>query len=204
MRTAIISDIHGNLEALGSVLRDVRNSECQRIICLGDLVGGGPADHEVVREIMSRGISCIRGNHDEAAHFRDECPEAAYLRDLPASIADGDVVYTHVSPRPGERRIRDRFEAWNAFDDTTQRIAFIGHTHIPLIFSHRAGTTGAAKPEAFDYNRPARLDPADRYIICVGAVGHGRDGVAAARYAIYDHERGTVEIRRVIAAVLGV
>lgn len=202
MRTAVLSDIHGNLDALRAVLADVRDSDCGRAVCLGDLVGGGPADHEVVREVISRGFLAVRGNHDEAGHLSENCEEHRFLRELPESIAERDVVYTHVSPRRGERRIRDRFEAWNAFDETTQRIAFIGNTHIPLIFSYKSGPTGAAKPERFEYNRPVRLDAQDRYIICVGAVGYGRDGVAAARYAIYDDSRGTVEVRRVEAAVL--
>jgi predicted phosphodiesterase len=202
MRSAIISDIHGNLAALRAALDDVRTCDCGRVMCLGDLVDGGPSDLEVVQEIMRLEARCVRGNHDEVARLPKDSPELAYLTTLPPTIVEADIVFTHVTPRRQERRIRDRFEAWSAFDETTQRIAFIGHTHIPLIFSHRGGSTGAAKPESFTYNRPTRLDPADRYIICVGSVGHGRDGVAAPRYAIHDTDRGTIEIRRVEAPTL--
>jgi predicted phosphodiesterase len=202
MRSAIISDIHGNLDALLAVLADAAANECQRIICLGDVVGGGPSDLEVVREIIGRGIVSLRGNHDEIARLPEGGSEEVFLRSLPASIMEADVMYCHVTPRQKERKIADRFEAWNAFEDTSCRLAFIGHTHIPLIFSHRRGSAGAARPESFEYGRPVRLDPADRYIVCVGAVGYGRDGVAAPRYAVHDDERGTVEIRRVEAPVL--
>jgi len=39
---AIISDIHGNLEALTSVLEDIKQQGVDEIVCLGDIVGYGP------------------------------------------------------------------------------------------------------------------------------------------------------------------
>ena len=39
---AIISDIHGNLEALTAVLADIRRQNADEIVCLGDIVGYGP------------------------------------------------------------------------------------------------------------------------------------------------------------------
>ena len=42
MRIAIISDIHGNYEALFSVHKDIEKSEVDKIICLGDFIGYGP------------------------------------------------------------------------------------------------------------------------------------------------------------------
>ncbi|MFM7739989.1 MAG: metallophosphoesterase family protein, partial [Planctomycetota bacterium] len=41
-RIAILSDIHGNIEALNAVLSDVRAQGINRIFCLGDVVGYGP------------------------------------------------------------------------------------------------------------------------------------------------------------------
>ena len=202
MRTAIISDIHGNLDGLLATLVDAEAASCDRVICLGDIVDGGPSDARVVRELMRRGVTCIRGNHDEVAQLEAGGPELSFLNGLPLTLVEDDTLYTHITPRRVERKIRDRFEAWNVFDETPQRLAFIGHVHIPLIFSHRHGTTGAAREEQFDYNRPLSLDPADRYIICPGAVGYGRDGVKAVRYGIYDKAASTVEIRRIDGRVL--
>ena len=42
-RTAIISDVHSNIEALDAVLDDIHENECEEIICLGDLLGYGPS-----------------------------------------------------------------------------------------------------------------------------------------------------------------
>ena len=41
-KIAIISDIHGNLPALETVLKDIKKRNIKRIFCLGDLVGKGP------------------------------------------------------------------------------------------------------------------------------------------------------------------
>ena len=41
-KIAVISDIHGNIPALESVLQDIKLRGVERIICLGDLVGKGP------------------------------------------------------------------------------------------------------------------------------------------------------------------
>jgi hypothetical protein len=64
-RTAIISDIHGNLEGLRAVLADIARQACDRILCLGDLVDGGPANDEVVATLRDMGVRTVRGNHDE-------------------------------------------------------------------------------------------------------------------------------------------
>ncbi len=67
MKRALISDIHGNLEALRAVLADIRAQGITEIVCLGDIVGYGPNPCECVEEVMSRCLFSIRGNHDHAA-----------------------------------------------------------------------------------------------------------------------------------------
>ncbi len=48
MKVAVVSDIHGNRQALEAVLEAIDASECEELWCLGDLVGYG-ADPEAVR-----------------------------------------------------------------------------------------------------------------------------------------------------------
>ncbi|UHA75865.1 metallophosphoesterase family protein [Paenibacillus sp. 481] len=62
---AIISDIHGNLQALEAVLADIKRQDIDRIYCLGDLVGKGPNPVEVMDQIMSSCDIVVRGNWDE-------------------------------------------------------------------------------------------------------------------------------------------
>jgi predicted phosphodiesterase len=65
-RLAILSCIHGNLEALEAVLRDVEvQPGIQRLACLGDLVGYGPHPNEVVEVVKQRGIQTVLGCWDE-------------------------------------------------------------------------------------------------------------------------------------------
>lgn len=65
MKLAVLSCIHGNLEALDTVLHDVETQGCDRIICLGDLVGYGPYPNEVVDRIRSLEIPTVQGCWDE-------------------------------------------------------------------------------------------------------------------------------------------
>jgi predicted phosphodiesterase len=64
MRLGIISDIHGNLEALRQVLADIDQSELNGVACLGDNIGYGPEPDEVVKLIRKRNIPSIMGNHE--------------------------------------------------------------------------------------------------------------------------------------------
>lgn len=65
MRLAIISDIHGNLPALKTVLEDIETRAIDQVICLGDLVDFAPWPNEVINLIRSQKIMTIMGNHDE-------------------------------------------------------------------------------------------------------------------------------------------
>jgi predicted phosphodiesterase len=66
---AIISDIHGNLEAFTAVLADIREQGVQEIYCLGDIIGYGPNPRECIDLVMQHCAAVILGNHDQAALF---------------------------------------------------------------------------------------------------------------------------------------
>jgi predicted phosphodiesterase len=65
---AIISDIHGNLEALQVVLADIKSQGIKDIYCLGDVVGYGPNPRECIDLVMESKL-CLLGNHDQGAMF---------------------------------------------------------------------------------------------------------------------------------------
>lgn len=106
MKILIISDLHGNLEALRALPRDF-----DQVFCLGDLVDYGPNPREAVRFLRDLGPSavCVRGNHDHAVAFDAGCgcspeyrrpsvttrratvpllepPDIEYLRSLPEQL----------------------------------------------------------------------------------------------------------------------
>ncbi len=69
MRRAIISDIHGNLEALEAVLEDIDSQNVDEIFCLGDIVGYGPNPGECVDLVKSNCQITLLGNHDDGALY---------------------------------------------------------------------------------------------------------------------------------------
>lgn len=83
MRTAIISDIHANLEALQVVLDHIDTQKVDRIICLGDILGYGPNPVECVDLVAERCDWSLMGNHDfgalyEPTNFNQAAEQAAY------------------------------------------------------------------------------------------------------------------------------
>lgn len=64
-RIAIISDIHGNLEALKSVLDDIKEKNINRIFCLGDIIAKGTHQQECVDLVKENCEVIIKGNCDE-------------------------------------------------------------------------------------------------------------------------------------------
>jgi len=63
---ALISDVHGNVEALEAVLREIRHQGIDEIWCIGDIVGYGP-DPIACTDLIKRNCSLVlMGNHDWA------------------------------------------------------------------------------------------------------------------------------------------
>ena len=63
-KIALISDIHGNIPALETVLNSIRSRGINRIICLGDLVGKGPEPDKAVDMIRESCQLVLLGNWD--------------------------------------------------------------------------------------------------------------------------------------------
>lgn len=94
MPTAIISDMHGNGEALRTVLADIDARGISRIVCLGDIVGYGPEPIACVEMVSQRCAWSLMGNHDfgvlyEPTNFNVAAATAAYwTREQFDAVAD--------------------------------------------------------------------------------------------------------------------
>jgi diadenosine tetraphosphatase ApaH/serine/threonine PP2A family protein phosphatase len=80
---AIISDVHGNLEALTAVLADIKAKDITRMICLGDIIGYGPNPVECVDLVRQNCEWSLMGNHDfgvlyEPTNFNPGAESAAF------------------------------------------------------------------------------------------------------------------------------
>jgi predicted phosphodiesterase len=192
MRTAILSDIHGNLDALQCVLADLQTRHIDRIMGLGDLVDGGFFNVEVIELMQDLKIPTVQGNHDVFNDCNLPDYHQNWLNDLPQDITEAEICFTHISPRRGRNKISDRVEAWNVFSETTQRLCFIGHLHYPVLYGSRCEFFGES--HGYDIDQGAYpLDPDDRYVICFGAIGYPRGGGAFIRYGIYDDRTHSLE-----------
>lgn len=78
MKIAIISDVHGNLEALKATLKDIEKRKVDKIFCLGDTIAKGVHPKECIELIRENCEIVIQGNTDEyfsKEHNLEEKPE---------------------------------------------------------------------------------------------------------------------------------
>ena len=140
MKLGIISDIHGDYEALKLVLDRLDNDhQVERILCAGDLVGRGSQPDEVVSLIRERNITTVRGNHDEWFYNLSE-ENTRFMQALPMDWADelgGCRVYM-CHGKPGNNiwgLYRDHLSDTllsMMLDSLHADVLITGHTHIPM------------------------------------------------------------------------
>jgi putative phosphoesterase len=181
-RFAIISDIHGNLEALTRALEVIDKEHVDDIVCLGDTVGYGANPVECLKLVRSR---CSVANQFTlnaqlsalwTIGALDE-ESKAFLRSLKPTHPLGEVLLSHGSPyEPDEwHYVISEFDVREAFRAFTERICFIGHSHIPAVFSEQ----GEASEIARD----------GRFLVNVGSIGQPRDGNPNLSFGIFDREQ---------------
>ncbi len=221
MRYALVSDIHGNLEALRAVLARLEPGD--GLLCLGDVVGYGPQPNECVAAIRERASVCVLGNHDVAAvdgyglkYFNPNAREAmAYTRRViaPESLAwlDG-LAYEHREPRyllvhgaPVDyfTYILDNPAAERALERTDAPLIFVGHSHIAEYYERVPGRENLVHKH-MQHGGTLQLTEGARYVINVGSVGQPRDLNPEASFAFYDEAKSTVTWERVPYAIAAV
>ena len=215
MKFAIISDIHGNWEALQTVLADAKERGCTNYACVGDVVGYNANPAECLGLVREMQMPCVMGNHDEycsadiAPHSFNETAAAAvlwtrerlseadrqWLRDLRyiRLIESFSIVHATMD---GPRRwgyVTDKMAAAASFVYQTTGVCFHGHTHVPVAFMQEKGAQGFVRGGTY-----TRIDvePNRRYFVNVGSVGQPRDGDPRAAYVTYDLAKGEIELHR--------
>ncbi len=200
MRTLVISDIHGNIDALTAVF----DEPCDNIVCMGDIVDYGPSPRDCVEFLREWDIIRARGNHDHAVAFCADC-----------QTPDGPLRKLSVSSRQYTTQALDNLQkSWLGEADTG---VYAGHGSQRIFAAHGAPSNHMYKylsPRLTDEELLGEVESVDADIICVGhthqpfikrldgkllinvgSVGQPRDGIAKACYAII--ENGDAEIRRV-------
>lgn len=207
MRTALISDIHANREALEACLDHAERSGVDAYVFLGDYVGYGADPAWVVDTVMGfvgRGAAAVLGNHDaaaigERADMNDDAAAAIawtktvigdahrqFLGRLPLVVEKGSILYVHANPvePAGWGYITDLYSASRALVASRAHITFCGHTHVPSLF-HMSVTGKFASFDPVD-RVDIPLTSRRRWLAVIGAVGQPRDRNPAACYAVLD------------------
>jgi len=208
-KIAIVSDIHGNLEAFQAVLADIGERSIDTIYCLGDVVGYGPNPRECIDLCNSFGL-CILGNHDLAALFDPEgfsrSAEQAifwtrsqiesrtdehnrrrwqFLCELPRAHRQNGFLFVHGSARAPLTEYVFPEDVHNSrklekIFSMIEHYCFQGHTHVPGVFT-----------ESGRFHSPEELDfryclEQEKVMINVGSVGQPRDGNPKSSYVVLE------------------
>ncbi len=182
MKIGIISDIHGNYEALKAVLAELDRMNVSDIYCLGDVVGYYSQVEECCNELIARHIPCVMGNHDWYMSGGGFCPRSKSVNELLAYqrkvISTANINW--LKSFPVQRQIENMNMLHGGWSDPideylqpTQEyfskikgeIFVSGHTHVQTLQKYH-GTT---------YCNP-------------GSVGQPRDNDPRAAFAVYDGE----------------
>lgn len=217
MVVGIISDIHSNREALDTVLGEIDRRGIETIVCLGDVVGYNADPDACMGIVRSRAAEVIRGNHDKAvAGFLDlewfnPAARAAALwtrstvrpevleqiRGLPEGPRpfgpDDCILLCHGTPFDEDAYLMDAGsieESYRTLDERhpPARFCLLGHTHVPIVVSRRAGSP---RPQVVRGRDTVDLEDEAVYLINPGSVGQPRDGIALASFGILDTDKMT-------------
>ena len=212
MRFGLISDIHGNLEALDEVLDRLGKANVDQIICLGDIIGYGPDPELCLERVRDHASLVIAGNHDHAPiglvdtrFFNPYAQKAVswtkvrlseeweqYLQELPLVEEVENMTCVHASPGKPDSwsyivSIQDAADNFVSFKNL---VCFIGHSHVPIVIE-KDGNNEIAVIRKYQLE----LQQDCQYIINIGSVGQPRDGDPRSSYVILDDKE--VHFRRV-------
>jgi predicted phosphodiesterase len=222
MRALILSDIHGNLEALTAVLAAAEPYDA--LWNLGDMVGYGASPNQVVDLIRSNAQINVRGNHDRvccgltsALGFNPVARAAAmwtqneltpenlqWLRGVPQGPVQPEqpgVTCVHGSPLNEDQYILSMRDAWAPLQQMATSITFFGHTHLQGGFAQKGHEWHEIRPQYRVRNEAEswtmEILPETRLLINPGSVGQPRDNDWRAAFVTYDTDSTEIRFHRV-------
>jgi predicted phosphodiesterase len=216
----LLSDIHGNREALIAVLAALDAYSPEQLLCTGDIIGYNADSDECAAILRERGVVSIAGNHDligvgllgvercsnNAMHAlkrtrRSLLPGTVeYLRSLPRSLPIEDrAVLVHGGVRDvqqymtGPRHIAENV-AYLRGDFPGRKICFYGHVHQQRVYEIGQGGDIRELPA----NGIMKMDLDREYFINPGSVDASRKPQPKfAEFALFDSGLLTIEFLRV-------
>ena len=214
---AIISDIHGNYEALEAVLAEVKRRGIKEIICLGDIIGYGASPRECIDAVAEHCKVSLCGNHDHAvlyephnfnlgaeqacywtrAQFEQDPDDARrarrwkFLGTLPVRYLDKNFMCVHGSPR---RPVNEYLFAEDVYTNPAKLIANFDRMERKVCFVGHTHVPGVFLDDPY-FDQPDELPQPRNYyvtdekaIINVGSVGQPRDRDPRASFVVVHEE----------------
>lgn len=221
---AVVSDIHGNLEALNAVLDDLVKHSPQLTLCLGDLVGYGPNPRECVDLAMNFDVTLL-GNHDEVVDARvaidlnEFGPEARrfldwtryevakavpsveqadsrmrFLSTLPKIHIHGSNLFVHGGPN---NPVHEYIFPMDRHNEPKMKTVF---ESIDKLCFHGHTHLPGIMTESCEFYRPDEIamhyEVGNEKLLCnVGSVGLSRDKDPRATYVLFDGR--SIHFRRI-------
>jgi diadenosine tetraphosphatase ApaH/serine/threonine PP2A family protein phosphatase len=221
---AFISDIHSNTEALGACLLEIDRLGCDRVLCLGDIIGYGPEPRETLLTVMQRAEFSLLGNHEHGAMFyaSDFNPRARaaidwtrdqlnrkdrpreenmrmwnYLDTMRQEHREAELLLVHGSPRDP---VREYMVPRDALDATKMSECFAKMGSARLCFVGHSHVPGVY-PQSGGFLSPTEIENAytpdgAAAIVNIGSVGQPRDGDTRSTFATWDGK--VVRFHRVV------
>jgi predicted phosphodiesterase len=211
MRYGLISDIHGNHEALAAALDFLDKQKIDKYLCLGDVVGYGAEPSLCLKRVMELGCDMIAGNHDFAAvgkisvdyfnifakestlwtqdHLSADDKALLSAQPLVRDYSGFTLVHGSLYMPQAFDYIQTIIDALYSFRELTEQVLFIGHSHVPITFIETDSIS-------FSVNDTIPIEKGKRYIINIGSVGQPRDEDPRSCFAIFDTTARIVRICR--------
>src|SRR5438874_2484488 len=190
----LISDVHGNFQALEQALSILADAGAQRLAFLGDYLGRGDSDR-CVQRIRQVAEVAVVGNRDIDWQDRVSAESKAWVLGLPRSVSVGPLLLTHgdarLTPTLATTQIgRDFGKAFAEMERVDARVWAFGHSHQARLW-RKATSDGPTEQVAGEV---ARLSAGFRYFLNVGTTGLPFPGKGAPSVALVDFARA--EIRK--------
>lgn len=195
----LLSDTHGDLDALARAVWALRRRGVAEIVHLGDFCDSLREEglEETIRYLLAEGISAVKGNNDFLAENRlsalahpteTQRESLAFLYRVPRGIERGDACFAHSRPGTGFHSFFEPVEDGTAegtaslFAGMSCRFLFCGHSHRPALLRWDGRETSR---EVLQNELPARLAVSVRCIVIVGAADSGDCGLYDEREMTY-------------------
>ena len=210
----VLSDIHGNFEALEAVFKEIDKLAIDEVLCLGDVIGYGPDPEKCVEFIQGKANTILAGNHDYAplglvdiSYFNTYAKQAVewtaaqlsketrdFLESRPLRKEFENFTIVHATPANPSSwdYILSIEDAVENFPHFTNLACFIGHSHVPVIIIKN-------KKSKVEVKRVPKLvlDETCKYIINVGSVGQPRDLDPRAAFGTFNTVSREFNLHRV-------